>query len=226
MLKSLFLPSSPRNIVLDEIPFAVKHTRRKNMKRMILRVKEKHEICVSSSKVSRQRLEAFIYEQKEWILHQHHSLNEPFQAGSDFYYLAKKHTVFHHKGAFKISNDNVFLDPIKAQKQSDDFYKSAAKEYLQPRVSYWQEKMGVECSALRFRCAKRRWGSCNSKGVISLNPYMMKLSHEMIDYVIVHELSHLSHLNHSKAFYVRVKNYMPNYITIQDQIKALSLKLN
>ena len=196
------------------------------MKRIILRVDKKHEIRLSSARASKQRLEAFIYEQKEWIIHQHNSLNEPFQKGTDFYYLAKRHTIHHHSNGMEICDEKVYLDPLKAKKQSDDFYKRCAREYLSPRMMHWRERMGLEFSALRFRCAKRRWGSCNSKGVITFNPYMMKLDYEMIDYVIVHELAHLRHMNHSKEFYSLVKKYIPNYIVIEKKIKALSLELN
>lgn len=226
MLKSLFTSKSIQSVTLDDISFCVKHTKRKNIKRIILRVNKKHEIRLSSSKVSMQRLETFIYEQKEWILNQHHSLNVPFEEGTDFYHLAKKYTIHHHSGSLKISGDKLFLDPLRAKKQSDDFYKDSAKDYLKTRTQYWKEEMEVEFSALHFRCAKRRWGSCNSKGVITLNPYMMKLDHEMIDYVIVHELSHLSHMNHSKAFYSHVQKYIPNYRVIQERIKRLSQEMN
>jgi len=193
---------------------------------MILRVDKRHEIRLSSSRVSQERLKAFIVEQKEWIMHQHESINEPFQRGGSFYYLAQPYKIEHHQKPMEMREDTIYLNPLKAKKQCDDFYKYRAREYLSERVIYWKEKMGLEFHDLRFRCAKRRWGSCNSKGVITFNPYMMKLGYEMIDYIIVHELAHLEHMNHSKDFYSLIHKYMPDYVNIQNQIKLLSKKIN
>jgi predicted metal-dependent hydrolase len=212
-------------IVLDGVEFAIKHTKRKNMKRMILRVHKKHEIVLSTNTVSVKRCREFIFESKEWILDQHARVQEPFGEGSDFYYLAQTYTVCHHSKPLLISDKNIFLDTSRAKKQSDDLYKSAAKAFIPPRLEYWKDKMGLDVHSLRFRCAKSRWGSCSSKGVITFNPYMMKLSHEMIDYIIVHELAHLREMNHSKAFYEVVREHIPNYKVIQKQIKELSMRM-
>jgi predicted metal-dependent hydrolase len=225
MLKSLFRPEPLEKIVLDGIEFTIKHTKRKNMKRMILRVHNRHEIALSTSKVSTQRCKTFIMESKEWILDQHAKIEAPFCEGSDFYYLAQRYTIHHHSRPLHMSDERIYLDPIRAKKQSDELYKSAAKAYIPSRLELWRKKMGLDVHVVRFRCAKSRWGSCSSKGVITFNPYMMKLSHEMIDYIIVHELAHLREMNHSQAFYAIVKQFVPHYKVIQKQIKDLSLKM-
>jgi len=225
MLKTLFRPIPLDTIVLDGVEFAIKHTKRKNMKRMILRVHKRHEIVLSTNKVSAKKCKEFIVESKAWILDQHARIQDPFGEGSDFYYLAKTYTVCHHNKSLHFSGKNIFLNPSRAKKQSDELYKSAAKDYIPTRLEHWKKKMGLEVDSLRFRCAKSRWGSCSSKGVITFNPYMMKLAHEMIDYIIVHELAHLREMNHSKAFYEVVQAYIPNYKVIQKQIKELSMKM-
>ncbi len=215
------------SITLDETCFDIRHQKRKNMKRIVLRVEKENEICLSSSsRVSKRALKAFIIEQKEWILARNLTLNAPFSAGSDFYYLGKAFVVAHHDRALKVDEHRVLIDPERSKKQSDDFYKSAAKAYLPARVEYWSQKMDLEFGVLKFRLAKRRWGSCSSKKVITLNPYVMKLDHKMIDYVIVHELAHLRHMNHSKVFYALVEKYLPNHRSIQQEINLLSAKLN
>lgn len=225
MLKNLFSSKTLEHIVLDGIAFSIKHSVRKNMKRIILRVKKKHQIELSSSKLSNKKLEEFILSQKEWIVQQHLALKEPFLEGSSFYYLHCAYTVRHHALALKIRGDTVYLNPSRAKLQSDNFYKKMAQEFLPSRAEFWKDKMGLEFKSLRFHCARRRWGSCSSNGVITLNPYMMKLSQEMIDYIVVHELAHLKHMNHSKAFYSLVQAYIPEYKRIQNDISVQSAKI-
>jgi len=226
MFNKLFNTSKLEEVDLDGMTFKIKHTLRPNMRRIVMRIENTNELRLSSSRVSKKQLQAFIIENKVWILHQNKSLAEVFAEDSSFYYLNKTYTIKHHPDSFSLEDECVYLNPLKARLQSDEFYKKSAKSYLPERVAFWQKKMNLEYNRLGFRLAKKRWGSCNSKRNISLNPYMMKLSREMIDYIIVHELSHLRHMNHSKAFYQCVQNYIPNYIKIEKEIKALSLTLN
>lgn len=226
MLKALFLPKPLGHIVIDDIAFEIKHTQRKNMKRMILRVQKKNEIRLSSTYLSKKRCVEFILESKEWILDQHQRVQDQFSEGKSFYYLAKAYTLKHHTKTLVFDNKNVYLNLKSAKKQSDDFYKKSAKAYIPARLDHWKNTMELDFNEVRFRCAKSRWGSCSSKGIITFNPYMMKLNHEMIDYIIVHELAHLREMNHSKAFYRLVEEYFPNYKAVQKEIKDLSVKMS
>lgn len=225
MLKNLFSKHKINKIILQNIEFTIEHKVRKNMKRFILRVEEKNCIKVSSYKSSFKSIKNFILENEEWIVQRHLSIKEPLSENSIFYYLNQQYKIKHHLDSLSFKKQIVYLHPQKAKKQTDDFYKQKAKELLPQRVDYWKEKMSLGFNELKFRLTKTRWGSCNSKKVITLNPYLMKLSFEMIDYVIVHELAHLRHMNHSKQFYSLVENYIKNYIVIQKEIKQFSLKI-
>ena len=90
---------------------------------------------------------------------------------------------------------------INILKCYDDFYKHYSSEYLTPRVEYFAHKMNLKFNTLKFRKMRSRWGSCSSKRVITLNSELIKVKKELIDYVIVHELAHLVHMNHSKDFH-------------------------
>jgi len=80
-------------------------------------------------------------------------------------------------------------------------------EKLQRRVEYFSGVMGLKYSCVKFRKMKRRWGSCNSRGEITLNKRLLNTPQVCIDYVVVHELAHIKYQNHSKKFHDFTKIY-------------------
>ena len=105
---------------------------------------------------------------------------------------------------------HITLDGIDSKK---------TKEYLTQRVDYFSEKMGLPYRELKFRKMKSRWGSCSSNGIITLNKKLIKTPQICIDYVVIHELAHLKHLNHSKKFHELVEKYCQ---TVQEAKEILA----
>ena len=111
----------------------------------------------------------------------------------------------------------------KITKAYDTFYKRSAEEYLTQRVEYFSKMMGLSYERLRFRKMKSRWGSCSSKREITLNTQLMKIDKELIDYVVVHELSHLVYMNHSKAFHDFVEQHLYGSKALRKRLKDIRL---
>lgn len=89
--------------------------------------------------------------------------------------------------------------------------KQKAKAYILERVEYFAKKYGFHYEKIRISQACTRWGSCSSRKTLSFSCRLMLYREECIDYVIIHELCHLRHMNHSKDFWNEVKNIMPEY---------------
>ena len=112
----------------------------------------------------------------------------------------------------------------KVLKAYDDFYKYNSKIYLAQRTQEFAKLMNLSFTKLNYRKMKSRWGSCSSHKNITLNTQLIKLPKKLIDYVIVHELSHLVHMNHSKKFHSLVEQYLPNSKEYRAQLKNHYLK--
>ena len=97
-----------------------------------------------------------------------------------------------------------------------------AKEYLPYRLEYYAKLYGYEYSKCRLTHANTRWGSCSSNRTISLNIGLMKLPEVLRDYVILHELAHLNHMDHSKAFWAEVGRHDKNYKMHEKKLKMFS----
>lgn len=101
----------------------------------------------------------------------------------------------------------------------DVFYKQKAQEILPSIVEKYAHKMNLFPSSVKFRKTKSRWGSCSFNNVINLSTNLMKLPFSCVDYVVIHELAHIKHKNHSKAFWECVEAYCPSFKEEERRIK-------
>ena len=96
-----------------------------------------------------------------------------------------------------------------------------AKAFLPERISQWSKVMGIVPTSLTIANPKTRWGSMKSDGSLRLNVALMHCAPSLIDYVIVHELSHRVHMNHSPAFHAHVARYLPDAESRRKALKQL-----
>lgn len=97
-----------------------------------------------------------------------------------------------------------------------------AKEYLPYRLEYYAKLYGYKYNKCRLSHAGTRWGSCSSNKTISLNIGLMKVPEVLRDYVILHELAHLNHMDHSRAFWAEVGSHDKNYKNHEKKLKMFS----
>ena len=117
-------------------------------------------------------------------------------------------------------------NPLSLKTFIDDHAKkilrTQAKAYLGRRLETLASRMDCHYEKVRYSNASTRWGSCSSEGTISLNIWLMTLPKELIDYVLVHELSHTKHMNHSTSFWQHVEEFEPNYKQLRRELKKFS----
>lgn len=95
----------------------------------------------------------------------------------------------------------------------------AARQHFTARLEHFAPQLGVQWRSLRLSSARTRWGSARSDGAIRLNWRLLHYAPEIIDYVVVHELSHLRHMDHSPRFWATVGSVLPDYRMLRQRLR-------
>jgi len=90
---------------------------------------------------------------------------------------------------------------------------------LQEKVRYFAEQIGISYGRITIRSQRTRWGSCSAKGNLNFNCLLSLCPEEVQDYVVIHELCHRKHLNHSGLFWAEVEKHCPNYRSYRKWLK-------
>lgn len=104
-------------------------------------------------------------------------------------------------------------------------YQKQAKKVFKEKLDHYAKIMGLQYNQMRIKQQRTKWGSCSRKGNINLNWKVLMAPTEVIDYLIVHELAHLKHMNHSKEYWRFVESFMPGYKKSQKWLKENGEKL-
>ena len=123
-----------------------------------------------------------------------------------------------------LSTDNI-NNKSKVKTILRNWYIVESKKYLIKTNSYYEKLIGVTTSNLLFGEYKSKWGSCNSNKRVSYDWRIIMAPIEVIHYLIIHELCHIVHPNHSKYFWMHVEKYMKDYKSHKKWLKLNSNKL-
>ena len=200
----------------------------KNIKNSYIQIKDNRVIVKVPIKATRKYINELVSSKKDWIeknlqQQKNKSLNKNI-----IKVLGKAYTlqVIENKPQNKVYlKDNYIYFEVKEnnneviQKLLDKFYKEIAKDEVYAAMEYIKSITGLSPKEIRIKKLKSAWGICSSKQYISINQNLMAYSRHAIEYVCLHEVCHLKHMNHSKEFWKMVEKYMPDYKTAKLELK-------
>lgn len=111
-------------------------------------------------------------------------------------------------------------------KAMEAWYRSRAQEQIKERINYYQPIVGAEPARVMVKEQKKRWGSCSSKGNLNFNWKAIMAPPPVLDYIIVHELCHLVHHNHSQDFWNLLASILPDYKERREWLKKNGVRLS
>ena len=130
-------------------------------------------------------------------------------------FVDSKTAWLHEKRALLAQASQQWGGPVLSVEELAQL-KQAARTDLAARLAEFAPRVGVQPTKLTIRTQHTRWGSCSSKGAISLNALLMLAPAHVRDYVVVHELCHLKEMNHSPRFWAEVARVLPDYAQCRD----------
>lgn len=194
---------------------------KKNNKNTYIRVKEDLKIYVTTSYFASKLYIYNLLEQNKEYLKKVLTKQEIKNENTSFNYLGKKYDVIICNIVNKVELDeNKIYTPN--EKELDKYIKKNTLELFKERLDYNYNLFfeNIPYPKLKIRTMKTRWGVCNKRdNSVTLNSKLIEYNIEALDYVIIHELSHFVHFNHSKEFWMLVSKYNPNYKQIKKYLK-------
>lgn len=208
-------------ITINDIEYSVVIIK-KNNKNTYIRLKENNVIQVTTSYLtSKKAVLNLIYQNEAYIIKMQEKINKNNKKENDFYYLGNKYDIVVIDGLKDIDRvDNKIYTP-SIEILNKYITKELKKIYLE-HLDYWYNNFeeNIPYPKLKIRKMKTRWGVCNRKNItVTLNSELIRYNIRCLDYVIVHELSHYIHFNHSAAFWQLVSKYCPNYKVVRKELR-------
>ena len=204
-------------LIIDDIEIDVV-IQRKNIKNIYFRIKEDLKLYVSCNIMcTNSYIERLLNNNKKDILKMYNNILLKNKKKSDIYYLGNKMNY--------IFDNNIFIDGLNIYGPNVE----SINNYLEKNsINIFKNRLDnlrimfsdLPEFRLRVRHMKTRWGVCNKSSMtVTLNTELIHKDVTLIDYVIIHELCHFKHMNHSKSFWEEVSKYYPYYKLARKRLK-------
>ena len=190
---------------IDSLVLTVKFENKRHIKHCYLRVINNNLIHIKAN-INFTYLDALelLERKKNWLIKALNHTNQTQLNDDEFLYF----------GEIKK------LDDYKI-KNIDKFYRESIEKVIPSLVEKYSKLMNLYPSSIKYRKNKRTWGSCNYKNGLNFNTQLCKFPIEIAQYVVVHELAHIKHKDHSKKFWNLVECYCPDYKEREKLFKSL-----
>ena len=170
--------------------------KRENRKTLHVSVQNGQVLVKAPWFVSKSFIEAFLESKRAWI----EKRVQQWEEQKQWYYLLGRR--------YKRGVEDV-----------EELWRETMRSVVIPRAWELARSFGDEPKTIKISRAQKRWGSCSSKGTINLSYRLAQLPRELIDYIIIHELCHLHHMDHSKAFWKLVEARYPAYKKAHEELQ-------
>ena len=207
------------------MPIIVDKLVRSRRKTIAIIVERNGQVTVRAPlRMAEARIRQFVEEHADWIAKNQAKVRaaapppvKRYVEGETFLYLGQSYPltiVPSQRPALKFDGHSFRLAKSSLPKAEETFirwYKEQATLLLLERVPLFAGKYGLHYQKIRVSSARTRWGSCSTSGTLSFTYRLVMAPPEVVDYVVVHELVHTQVKNHSKVFWSKVEQIMPDY---------------
>ena len=206
--------------ILDDTEYDV-IIERKNNKNLYIRVKEDGIHVTCNYLTTKGMILKVLNDNTKALQKMVKHMEKQSEKKGKFFYLGNSYDIIIDESitGVKIIGDKIYS---KSEKAFNKWYKDEIIRIFDERYVYVFNHFNenIKSPILKIRTMKTRWGVYNRKNhTITLNSKLIEYDIEKIDYVIIHELSHIIHFNHSKSFWNLVSKYCPNYKKIRKEMK-------